>query len=99
VARHLRFALTDVTFAGEAMPGATVDSWDDDGGDARWIARIVMRRSPIADEGVLAGKTRDGRTVSGAVVVDRQGDPGARREIVVEFHGSGELLRPEPEAT
>jgi hypothetical protein len=90
--RHRRFALTDVTFAGGSLPGATMDCWEDDSGHAQWSARVVTRTGPILDEGELAGKTADGRLLSGHVLVaDRQIGAGGRRETLVEFHGSGDL--------
>jgi hypothetical protein len=90
--RHRRFALTDVTFAGGPLPGATMDCWEDDAGNAQWSVRVVARTGPILDEGELAGKIADGRLVSGHVfVADRQIGAGGRRETLVEFHGSGGL--------
>jgi hypothetical protein len=90
--RHSRFALTDVTFAGVSLPGATMDCWEDSAGNAQWSARVVTRTGPILDEGELAGRTADGRLISGHVVVaDRQVGAGGRRETLVEFHGSGSL--------
>jgi hypothetical protein len=90
--RHLRFALTDVTFAGVSLPGATMDRWEDEWGHAQWSARVVTRTGPILDEGELAGKTADGRVLSGhALVADRQIGAGGRRETLVEFHGTGDL--------
>ena len=90
--RHRRFALTDVTFAGGSLPGATMDCWEDDSGHAQWSARVVTRTGPILDEGELAGRTADGRVLSGHVLVaDRQIGAGGRRETLVEFHGSGNL--------
>ncbi len=90
--RHLRFALIDVTFAGVSLPGATVDCWEDDAGHAQWSARVVTRTGPVLDEGELAGRTADGRALSGhALVADRQIGAGGRRETLVEFHGSGDL--------
>jgi hypothetical protein len=90
---HVRFALRDVTFGGVALPGATVDCWDDGDGRARWSARIVTRVGPAIDEGELTGRTADGRALSGhAIVADRQVGAGGRRETLVELHGSGDLL-------
>ena len=90
--RHQRFALKDVTFDGVAMPGATLDCWQDEGGNAQWSARVVTRLGPVLDEGELSGRTNDGRVVSGhALVADRQGGPGGRREMLLVFHGSGDL--------
>jgi hypothetical protein len=90
--RHLRFALTDVTFAGVSLPGATMDRWEDESGRAQWSARVVTRTGPLIDEGELAGRTADGRVLSGqALVADRQIGAGGRRETLVEFHGTGDL--------
>jgi len=86
---HRRFALCDVTFAGQPLPGATVDSWEDDAGQARWIARVVMRARPVADDGEFTGRMKDGGAVSGNVVVAHQiAGSTARRATIVEFHGS-----------
>lgn len=90
--RHQRFALLDVTFAGASLPSATVDCWEDATGHAQWSARVVTRSGPVLDEGELAGRTADGRTISGhALVAGRQVGAGGRRETMVEFHGSGDL--------
>jgi hypothetical protein len=90
--RHFRFALTDVTFAGVSLPGATMDRWEDESGRAQWSARVVTRTGPVLDEGELAGKMADGRVLSGhALVADRQIGAGGRRETLVEFHGTGDL--------
>jgi len=98
--RHTRFALRDVTFAGVALPGATVDAWEDDSGRAQWSARLVTRIRIAAEEGELAGHTADGRLVTGPVVVaDRDASSGRPAEALIEFHGSGELIVREPEAT
>jgi hypothetical protein len=90
--RHQRFALIDVTFAGEPLAGATMDLWQDDQQHAQWTARVVVRTAPAAEEGELTGKTRDGRALSGhALIADRQMGPGGRRETLIEFHGAGDL--------
>jgi hypothetical protein len=90
--RHRRFILLDVTFAGEPFQSATMDWWEDEQGHTQWSARALMRFGDIPDEGELAGHTRDGRAVSGHVLVaDRQMGPGGRRQTLVEFHGAGEL--------
>jgi hypothetical protein len=89
---HQRFALVDVTFAGQPLPGATLDCWIDEHGRARWIARIVTRKDPIAAHGILTGRTASGQLVSGQIaVIDRQPGPSSRRETLCEFRGSGEL--------
>ena len=90
--RHQRFALLDVTFAGASLPSATIDCWEDAAGHAQWSARVVTRTGPDLDEGELAGRTADGRAISGHVLVaGRQVGAGGRRETLVEFHGSGDL--------
>jgi hypothetical protein len=90
--RHQRFALLDVTFAGASMPSATVDCWEDAAGNSQWSARVVTRTGPALDEGELCGRTADGRSISGHVLVaGRQVGAGGRRETLVEFHGSGDL--------
>jgi hypothetical protein len=90
--RHQRFALFDVTFAGVSLPGATMDCWQDDGGQPQWLARVLTRLCPAVEDGELFGRTADGRTLSGhAVVADQQVGPGSRRETLVVFHGSGPL--------
>jgi hypothetical protein len=90
--KHERFALFDVTFAGVALPGATMDCWQDDGGQPQWVARVLTRLSPSVDDGELAGRTADGRILSGrAVVADQQVGPGSKRETLIVFHGSGTL--------
>src|SRR6266542_4425896 len=91
-ARHRRFALHDVTYDGVAMPGATVDCWQDARGQGQWSARVVTRSCPAVVAGELAGHTADGRAISGDVVIaDRLVGPGGRRETLVVFHGSGIL--------
>jgi hypothetical protein len=90
--KHERFALFDVTFAGTSLPGATVDCWEDARGHPQWLARVLTRTSPTANDGELSGRTADGRTLSGPVLVaDQQVGPGGRRETLVVFHGSGPL--------
>jgi hypothetical protein len=90
--RHQRFALLDVTFAGVAMPSATVDCWQDTRGDQQWQARVLTRTGPIAENGELAGRMADGQMLAGpALVADQQVGPGSRRETLVVFHGSGAL--------
>ena len=90
--RHQRFAITDVTFAGVSLPGATVDLWHDGAGNLQWSARIVTRATPVLDEGDLTGKTADGRVITGhAITASRQVGAGGRRETLVELHGDGEL--------
>jgi hypothetical protein len=90
--RHRRFALHAVTYAGVAMPGATMDCWQDARGHRQWSARIVTRSCPEVASGELAGHTADGRPMSGhALMADRLAGPGGRRETIVVFHGAGIL--------
>jgi hypothetical protein len=94
VRQHKRFALRNVTYAGVPLPGATMDLWEDDRGNAQWSVRVVARFSPLPDEGELAGQTLDGQQITGHVTVaEREVAWGGRRETVVEFHGSGKLNR------
>jgi hypothetical protein len=90
--KHQRFALIDATFAGQPLPNATVDWWEDDQGRRRWAIRALVPAGPLVEGGRLAGKTRDGREVSGEVVVGNQQEgPRGRAHRLVEFNGSGEL--------
>jgi hypothetical protein len=90
---HRRFALHDVTFDGTALPSATVDLWEDDGGVSRWSVRALMPQSQQAERGRLTGRTKDGREVSGEVeVANRQAGPGGPRgQTLVELHGTATL--------
>jgi hypothetical protein len=90
--RHQRFALLDVTFAGVALPSATLDCWQDSRGQPQWLARVLTRLCPIVQDGELSGRIADGRALSGhALVADQQVGPGSRRETLVVFHGAGTL--------
>ncbi|HYU49749.1 MAG TPA: hypothetical protein VEO91_07485 [Candidatus Limnocylindria bacterium] len=90
--KHRRFALLDVTYDGAPLPGATMDWWEDERGQTQWTARALMPFGTGQDEGELAGKTKDGRTLSGHVLVgSRQMGPSGPRQTLVEFHGSGDL--------
>ena len=90
--RHQRFPLFDVTFAGVSLPGATMDCWSDSRGDPQWVARVLTRLCPTVEDGELAGRTADGRMLSGrALVADQQVGPGSRRETLIVFHGTGTL--------
>ena len=81
-----------MTFEGLPLPGATVDSWNDEMGRPQWSARLLCRTGPAADEGELAGRTMDGRLLTGhALVAGREHGAGGRRETLVLFHGSGSL--------
>ena len=81
-----------MTFAGVALPGATLDWWHDAQGQPQWLARVLTRVALEAEAGVLSGRIADGRTVSGhALVADHQVGPGSRRETLIVFHGAGTL--------
>ena len=74
------------------MPSATVDCWLDSSGQPQWLARVLTRVRPTVEDGVLTGKTADGRTLSGPVLIaDQQVGPGSRRETLIVFHGAGTL--------
>ena len=82
-----------MTFAGAALPSATMDVWTDESGIARWSARALMPATQVAESGRLDGRLKDGRMVSGMVTVaNRQVGPGGPRgQTLVELHGSGPL--------
>jgi hypothetical protein len=90
---HRRFALLDVTFAGVALPSATMDIWTADTGIDHWSARALLPPGSAVESGRLSGKLKDGRIVSGNVTVaNRQAGPaGPRGQTLVELHGSGAL--------
>ncbi len=90
--KHIRFVLVEATLDGKPVPNATVDWWEDDRGHRRWSIRALIPAGPLAEQGRLAGKTKDGRDVSGAVTVGiQQEGPRGRAHRLVEFNGSGEL--------
>ncbi len=90
---HRRFALFDVTYAGQPMPGATVDTWLDDRDRSWWIARVTSPACPIAG-GLLRGRTANGDRVCGRVdAVDDQPGAAAHRHRVCELRGHGLLDR------
>jgi hypothetical protein len=91
-ARHQRFALFDVMFAGVSMPAATVDCWEDELGRPQWLARVLVRSRSEVGDGEFSGQTADGRTLSGhALVADQQVGPGGTRQTLIVFHGAGTL--------
>jgi hypothetical protein len=92
VRRHRRFALDDVTLGGEPVGGATVDAWEDDEGNERWAARLLMPAARAAADGPLAGTTRDGRVRGDVQVGDNRPGPRSGRVLLVELHGQGPLL-------
>lgn len=90
---HRRFALTGVTLDDEPIGGATVDAWQDDGGEQRWAARAWIRTSQRPEDGVLAGTLRDGRRVAGSVhVAGNEPASAGSRVILVDLHGRGPLV-------
>ena len=92
IRNHRRFALSEVTFDGETVGGATIDAWQNAAGAACWSARVLM---PLADDqrsGTLTGRTRDGRIVSGNVSLGGSGaGPRTRGAVLVEWHGVSPL--------
>jgi hypothetical protein len=97
VSRHRRFELLNVTLDDQPIGSATIDAWDDETGQEQWSARILMKSGHPTSDGILAGSTRDGRTLRGPVRVanDQQG-PGGARTVLVEFHGLGPLEERDP---
>ena len=91
-AKHQRFALHDVTFAGVSLPAATIDCWEDTQGRPQWLARVLVRSRSQVDDGELSGHTADGRALSGhALVADQQVGPGGMKQTLIVFHGAGTL--------
>ena len=92
VRNHRRFALSEVTFDGDSVGGATIDTWQNATGAACWSARVLM---PLADgqtAGALTGRTRDGRFVRGRVSLGGSGaGPRTRGAVLVEWHGVSSL--------
>jgi hypothetical protein len=90
--KHRRFALLEVTYAGAPVPNATMDCWEDDLGRIQWSARALVTTAGLPDSGRLTGRTKEGRIVSGEVLVaNHQMGPGGPRQTLVEFRGTGEL--------
>ena len=84
--------MTEVTFEGEPVGGATVDVWQDAAGTPCWSARMLMPLGDIASVGHLAGRTRDGRILSGRVSLVGPG-PAVQSRLVrlMEWRGVGAL--------
>jgi len=92
VRNHRRFALTGVTFADQPVGGATVDVWEDGTGATQWCARVLMPKSDVPPEGILAGKTRDGRVLRGPVSLLGPGQAlHPRGPQLMEWRGVGAL--------
>ncbi len=95
IRNHRRFALSDVTFDGAPVGGATIDAWQDGSGAGFWSARVLMVANDVPNTGALAGRTRDGRLLRGRVALVGPGPaPKPRGAILIEWHGVG-LLRAE----
>jgi hypothetical protein len=89
---HRRFALTDVTFEGATVGGATIDMWQNDAGATCWSARLLMVLGADVTEGHLAGTMKDGRRVGGRVTLSGTDSAlKARGPILVEWHGTSAL--------
>jgi len=93
VRNHRRFALSDVTFDGEPVGGATIDEWQDATGADCWLARVLMAPRSQQTAGSLAGRTVDGRIVSGRVSLIGEGPaPRPRGPVLMEWHGVSALV-------
>jgi hypothetical protein len=98
VRNHRRFALSDVTFDGEPVGGATIDAWQNAAGVHCWVARVLMVPTDTREGGALAGRTRDGRLLRGRVARGATGPaPRPRGAALVEWHGI-DALRADPPA-
>ena len=97
IRNHRRFALSEVTFEGKSVGGATVDAWQDGTGAAWWSARVLMAASDVRPEGALTGRTREGRILRGRVsLVGPEPDPRPRPAVLIEWHGVGPLIADVP---
>jgi hypothetical protein len=92
IRNHQRFALSDVTFDGDPVGGATIDAWQDAAGADCWLARVLMVPTDVRAAGALAGRTRDGRVLRGRVARGATGPaPRPRGAALIEWHGIGAL--------
>lgn len=88
IRNHTRFALSEVTFDGQPVGGATIDSWQNATGAVCWSARVLMAARDLPVAGALAGRTRDGRLLRGSVRLVGPGPaPGSRGTSLVEWGG------------
>jgi hypothetical protein len=88
IRNHTRFALSEVTFDGQPVGGATIDSWQNGTGAHCWSARVLMAARDLPVAGALAGRTRDGRVLRGSVRLVGPGPaPGSRGTSLVEWGG------------
>ena len=84
--------MTEVTFEGQPVGGATVDMWQDATGEVCWSARIVMPALETATGGELTGRTRDGRVMRGRVSLVGPGPAlQGRGHTLMEWRGVGAL--------
>ncbi len=98
IRNHRRFALSDVTFDGDPVGGATIDAWQNAEGADCWAARVLMLPTDVRTTGALAGRTRDGRILRGHVARGATGPaPRSRGAALVEWHGV-DALRADPPA-
>jgi hypothetical protein len=98
IRNHRRFALSDVTFDGDPVGGATIDAWQNAEGADCWSARVLMVPTDERARGALAGRTRDGRLLRGHVARGATGPaPKTRGAALVEWHGI-DVLRADPPA-
>jgi len=92
IRNHRRFALSEVTFDGEPVGGATIDTWENAAGAVFWAARVLMAPRDVPASGALAGRMRDGRIVGGRVALSGPGPgPRPRGAVLVEWHGVSPL--------
>jgi hypothetical protein len=92
IRNHRRFALSDVTFDGDPVGGATIDAWQNAAGADCWLARVLMVPTDERAAGALVGRTRDGRVLRGRVARGATGPaPRPRGAALIEWHGIGAL--------
>jgi hypothetical protein len=95
--RHRRFALHAVTYAGVAMPGATMDCWQDARGQARWSARVVTRSCPAVAAGKAGRSDRRWPSHVGSCrhrrSIDRAGRPARNARRVPRLRDSPRVRR------
>lgn len=97
IRNHRRFALSEVTFDGDPVGGATIDSWQNAAGGDCWLARVLMVPTGVRPVGALAGRTRDGRMLRGRVARGAIGPPSRPRgAALIEWHGIGALRADAP---
>jgi hypothetical protein len=97
IRNHRRFALSEVTFDGDPVGGATIDAWQNAEGAECWLARVLMVPTDGRAAGALAGRTRDGRILRGLVARGATGPaPRPRGAALIEWHGIGVLRADAP---